>query len=337
MHDPSVHDRHPDGLLTDRPAGRRSADRLLSRRGLQVTLGLLWLLDAAFQAEPANFARDYPLGDLAQSVMGAPSWENQAVFSGIRPFAAHWPWWNLASLLLQAAIGIGLLRGGRWARPALAVSFVWAATIWLLGEGLGMLPTGFAMMLTGAPGAAFLYVVLGGLAWPRRGVRDVSRRAWAVAWVGLWAGAASLQVPFVYGARQMLSANFAETSDGQRAFLVRIAGEIAQVAAHDPVAFSAGLAVLQLAVAGGWLLDRDHPRRWLVLGIVVSAAYWVVGQSMGEVLSAGATDPGTAPLVVVLALAGWPVSARLGQEGRQRVTGPGQRVPVDPLVGVVGQ
>ena len=69
----------------------QSSRRLISRRGLQVTLGWLWFLDAVLQLEAPNFARDFPLGDLAQSVMGAPRWENRVVFSSISPFVAHWP------------------------------------------------------------------------------------------------------------------------------------------------------------------------------------------------------------------------------------------------------
>lgn len=42
----------------------------MGRHQLRVVLGVLWLVDAALQAEPSNFARRYPLGELAQSVMG---------------------------------------------------------------------------------------------------------------------------------------------------------------------------------------------------------------------------------------------------------------------------
>ena len=311
--------------------------RLVTRRRLRVALGALWLLDAALQLEPVNFARSYPLGTLAQSVMGAPGWENHAIFTAIRPFAVQWPWWNLAAAALQAAIGLCLV-SGRAVRPALAVSFGWALFVWLVGEGLGALPTGFATMLTGAPGPAVLYVVLGALAWPSP-ERAVDRRWWAAAWVALWAGTALLEVPFVFPSSQVLSAGFAETALDQRHALVHLIDGAARVTAHAPVATAAGLAALQLAVAGGWLADRAHPRRWLGLGIALSLVYWVFGQALGEVLSPGATDPGTAPLVVLLALAAWPAagSARSGDERAQHGAGALEVVAVHPLVGVVGQ
>jgi hypothetical protein len=285
-----------------------------------LVLGLLWLLDGLLQLEAPNFARDFPLGDLAQSVMGAPAWENRAIFSGINPFVAHWPSWNLASALLQATIGIALILGYR-VRWALFVSVVWSAAIWLLGEGLGMLPTGFAMALFGAPGAAVMYGVLAGLAWPdatRGSVVAVAKRPWAAGWSVYWIGAALLQLPIIYGSAQVFRAGFEESSIGQRAFLVRVSDGVADLVLHRPVAAAVVLGLVELAVAVGWLLDRDHPRRWLGLGIGISLVFWVVGQGLGGMLNWGASDPGTAPLVILLALAAWPRRLSANQVGRIR-------------------
>jgi hypothetical protein len=286
----------------------QSSSRLITRRGLQVTLGWLWFLDALLQLEAPNFARDFPLGDLAQSVMGAPGWENRVIFSSISPFVAHWPWWNLASALLQATIGIALILG-YGVRTALLVSTAWSAAIWLIGEGLGMLPTGFAMALFGAPGAAVLYGVLAGLAWPGKqgwSVPDVARRPWAACWSVYWIGAAVLQLPFVYATGQVFRAGFKESSNGQRAFLARASDGVADVVLHHPAVAALALGLVELSVAVGRLLDGHHPRRWLGLGIGISVVFWVVGQGLGGLLNWGATDPGTAPLVILLALVAWP-------------------------------
>ncbi|HEX3796354.1 MAG TPA: hypothetical protein VHV57_17810 [Acidimicrobiales bacterium] len=292
------------------PPGRtdRWTSRLIGRRGLQLALGWLWLLDALLQLEAPNFARDFPLGDLAQSVMGAPGWENRAVFSSISPFVAHWPWWNLASALLQGTIGIALIIGFR-VRGALLVSILWSATIWLIGEGLGMLPTGFAMALFGAPGAAVLYGALAGLAWPGkdgRYTRPVARRSWVACWSIYWMGAAVLQLPFVYATGQVFRAGFQESSSGQRSFLARASHGSADLVLRHPATAAAVLGLVELSVAVGWLLDRHNPRRWLGLGIGISVVFWVVGQGLGGVLNWGATDPGTAPSIILLALAAWP-------------------------------
>jgi hypothetical protein len=282
-----------------------SGPRLLSRRGVQIVLGTLWLFDALLQAEPSNFSRSYPLGSLAQSVMGGPGWENHLVFAGLRPFAAHWPWWNLAVVALQATIGLCLLTG-RQVRLALGVSVLWAAVIWVLGEGFGMLPTGFAQLLFGAPGSAALYGLLAVLAWPRAAKRDLDPTTWRVAWSVLWLGAAILELPAVYSPGVSLAANFEESSIGQRSLLVHLSHGTAAFALAHPVLFTAVLAAVQAVIGLAVWCDPARLRLWLGLAIGISLAYWVIGQALGGILSEGATDPGTAPLVIALALAGWP-------------------------------
>ena len=43
--------------------------------------------------------------------------------------------------------------------------------------------------------------------------------------------------------------------------------------------------------------------------IVVSLVIWVVGEDLGMILASGATDPNSGPLLVLLALAYWPITA----------------------------
>ena len=91
--------------------------------------------------------------------------------------------WNTFFALIQLFIGVGLLFR-RTVRPALAVSFVWVLGVWVIGEGLGMLLTGTASALTGAPGSVLMYGLLGLMAWPR------PPRRW-VGWSDRPAGVAS--------------------------------------------------------------------------------------------------------------------------------------------------
>ena len=57
------------------------------------------------------------------------------------------------------------------------MSFAWALGVWFFGEGLGMVLTGTASALTGAPGSVLLYGLLGLMAWPAaRGARRRRRR-----------------------------------------------------------------------------------------------------------------------------------------------------------------
>ena len=41
----------------------------------------------------------------------------------------------------------------------------------------------------------------------------------------------------------------------------------------------------------------------------MAAVFWVFGQAFGEIMTGGATDPNSAPLLALLALAYWPARA----------------------------
>lgn len=282
-----------------------AAKRLVGRRGLRVALGVLWLVDAGLQAEPSKFATSYPLGSLAQSVMGAPGVVNHSIYAGIHPFVSAWPWWNLAGTLIQVLIGVGLITG-RFTRQVLVLSFAWGAVIWWLGEGFGTLPSGFGLMAAGAPGAAVLYVFLGVLAWPRRDSPDVDRRIWRVVWTGLWVGAAVLQFPFIYPSGQVLRANLEEQALDSPRYLLDMSQWFSRITVGHGVLVSAVMALVEVVIGLAWLHGRTPGYWWLAVSIALSTFYWVVVQQLGGILTPDGTDPNIGPLMVLLALVAWP-------------------------------
>lgn len=62
-------------------------------------------------------------------------------------------------------------------------------------------------------------------------------------------------------------------------------------------------------IAVGVYLPPAAVRAALVLAILTAAVLWVVGEALGGILVAGATDPNSGPLLMLLALAYWPVGA----------------------------
>ncbi len=154
--------------VTEAPVVHRRRDFRLVRtqRILQIVLGLFWLLDAGLQFQPfmfsSNFTTTYLLNN-AQNQPDAIRWIITNVGNFVGPHVAVW---NTFFALIQVAIGLGLLFRPT-VRPALAVSFFWAFGVWFFGEGLGLLFTGSASALTGAPGSVLLYGLIGLMAWPR--------------------------------------------------------------------------------------------------------------------------------------------------------------------------
>ncbi len=120
-----------------------------------------------------SFVETYVLNN-ANGQPAVVSWVITNIGHFIEPHIAGW---NTLFALIQVAIGLGLLYRPT-VRYALALSFAWALGVWVLGEGMGMVLTGTASALTGAPGSVFMYAMLGLLAWPTR-TRSGRRAKWA--------------------------------------------------------------------------------------------------------------------------------------------------------------
>src|ERR1700691_4581979 len=137
-----------------------------SQRVLQIVLGLFWILDGALQFQPFMFGRGFVENNILANANGQPFVLGDLIThigNFVSPDIAVW---NTFFALIQLFIGVGLLFR-RTVRPALAMSFFWVLGVWVIGEGLGMLLTGTASALTGAPGSVLMYGLLGLMAWPR--------------------------------------------------------------------------------------------------------------------------------------------------------------------------
>src|SRR5258708_35373868 len=76
---------------------------------------------------------------------------------------------NLLIGIVQVCLGLGFLfLPDRWVKELVIASIVWALIVWYGGEGMSMLLTGTASILTGAPGAVLLYPLLGFAVHPRK-------------------------------------------------------------------------------------------------------------------------------------------------------------------------
>jgi hypothetical protein len=232
--------------------------------------------------------------------------------------------WNSLFALTQLAIGVGLLLR-RSVRPALALSFPYALGVWIFGEGLGMLFTGSASALTGAPGSVLLYGLIGLMAWPRpvagrssspraqgdrvgiassaaaQGIGG-SRTALAV-WSGFWVLAAVLFVFPDNRTQSSISSAITGMAPGSPGwyshFLLRTGNHFGSVGTQTAWV----LAVVSLVIGLGPLVAR-RPGAFLAAGGLLSALFWITGQGLlGNIFTGTGPDPNTAPLVILLALA----------------------------------
>ena len=133
----------------------RSNGLRVTRRHLQIALGLLWLLDGALQLQPFMFGTGFANQIIAPAAAGQPHFVAAAVRWGARVIAAHPVAWDVPFAASQLLIGLGLLVP-RTARLALAASLPWSLGVWFFGEGLSGLASDHPSLLTGAPGSVLL-------------------------------------------------------------------------------------------------------------------------------------------------------------------------------------
>jgi hypothetical protein len=214
----------------------------ITRNGLRITLGLIWLLDGALQFQSFMYSQGFLKETIEPTAEGQPSWIGHPILSAAH-FAGHdLTLWNTLFALVQVGIGLGLLFR-RTARPALIVSFAWAFVVWWFGEGFGMIPMGMASPLTGAPGAVLLYGLIGLLVWPTEnetesgstsagagdktgtsaGAGLIGERGGLIVWSVLWAGAAAL---WCLSVNRAADATSAEGGIGEFDALARKPGEL---------------------------------------------------------------------------------------------------------------
>jgi hypothetical protein len=288
--------------------------RHITRRGIQVTLGALWLLDGALQAQPFMFTNGFatqviaPVGQGQPRVVSGPVHFVSTVI-GAHPFA-----WNLMFAGIQLLLGVGLLVR-RTARIALAASIVWSLGLWYLGEGLSGLASGHASLLTGAPGSALLYAILAVAAWPS-GTSDRAPTRWLVwAWALLWVGAAAFQLAPGQNSGSDVASLLTANAGGAPHWPAQLDTSVANWVGHNGALAVYGLAAVEFLVGVAALSRRT--RTWaLAVGLVLSIAIWVIGQDFGLLYSGQATDPNSAPLIALMAVA---LLARSGKVGTARL------------------
>ena len=223
---------------------------------------------------------------------------------------------NTIFATIQLLLGLGIAFRPT-VRVALAASIAWALGVWWFGEGLGGVLSGAASPLNGAPGAVIIYALLAVLLWPAdretaapfTAARAVGAHVARALWLVLWLSLAYFALTPANRAPQALNGMIAGMESGQPGWLSAIDRGAASLVANQGLAASIVLAVALVLIAVGVYLPPSAAKATLVLAIVVALVIWVVGEAFGTILAGGGTDPNSGPLLVLLALAYWPVTA----------------------------
>ena len=312
---------------TDARSGGRA---LVTARGIQITLGLIWLLVGLLQFQSFMYTHGLitevfaPAAGKQWSIVGGPMKTIDAFYG--RDLTL----WNTLAAEIQCVIGLGLILSKKTVKAALALSFLWALAVWWFGEGFGGLTSNtLPSPLMGAPGAVILYAIIGLLVWPTskregRSPADMGPfgdRGGLYVWSGLWllsAGLWLVNANRASGATHEMMKGMAEASPH---WLAKFQNSVVNHTQGHGTTIAVVLAIVSVAVAVGVWTRLRWPA--LAVGIVVSLAYWVFGQSLGGPFWIGnATDVNAGPLFVLLAVALFPVA---------QVAIPRERAPAQAL------
>ncbi|HEV2361322.1 MAG TPA: hypothetical protein VGS21_06455 [Acidimicrobiales bacterium] len=281
---------------------------IISRRSVQIVLGVLWLLDGILQLQPKMLGTSFATQIIEPSAAGQPGLVAWPINEMARLVLSAPAATDLVFAAVQIVIGLGLLRR-QTVRPALMLSFAWAGGVWLFGEGLGMVLTGNASPLTGAPGAVLLYALIGLIVWPAKdsghsgaATESVRNHLAKLAWTTLWLGEAVLWLLPGNSAAGSVSSQLQMAAASSPAFVQHIQTSVGSALQGDGAYVAAVLAVVSVVVGIGPLVTRRRSQ-FLILGAALSLDFWVLGQSMGGLTTGIATDVNAGPLFVLLALA----------------------------------
>jgi hypothetical protein len=293
------------------------------RRGLQLCLAGLWLLDGVLQLQAFMFTKGFARQVLAPSATANPAVIATPINSAARLVAAHSVGANTVFALTQILLGLGIA-----CRPtvkaALTASIGWALAVWWLGEGLGGVLTGHAGPLAGGPGAAVIYALLAVLLWPPSPAAAAqpsfvaagaigSTRARLV-WLLVWGSLAGFALQGANRSAQGAHDLIAGMAAGQPPWLAAIDNHIAVLVASRGLGVAIGLAVVCAAIALAAFGPPAMARAAVVAAGLLAVVIWVGAQALGAMFGGQGTDPNTGPLFIVLALAYWPLAQTRSDE-----------------------
>lgn len=297
---------------------------LLTQKFLRRVLGVLWLVDAILQVQPQMFTANMIDSVLLPTLSAQPAPVAASLHFITVTISQHLVFFNLLIAIVQAEIGLFLI-AGLWVRGTVILSIVWAFIVWYGGEGMNMLLTGQASILTGAPGAVLLYPLLGLLVYPRKTSSTpaneadglLARAHFRRVLAGFWVFAALLQLqPFWWQQGQISDAIGSMAGMGKLNSILIDPVLVPLTRLTNPLELPLnGLLILVFSGLGiGLALAKP---RWirplLALSLLLSLLIWWLAQGFGMIFTGLATDFNSGLLIVLMTLACWPKTQKVPQ------------------------
>jgi hypothetical protein len=140
-------------------------------------------------------------------------------------------------------------------------------------------------------------------------------------WALLWVGGAVFQALPGQNTGTAVAGAISSGDAGAPAWLGRLDASVAGWTTRHGTAVVAALVVSE-ALIGLAALHRRGRTPAVAAGFVLALAIWVVGQDVGQLYSGHATDPNTAPIIALMAIAVLGPRSRVGARVRSAVFDP---------------
>jgi cytochrome oxidase Cu insertion factor (SCO1/SenC/PrrC family) len=306
------------------PTGASGRTEPAGRLVLAVGFGNLWLFDGILQIQP-KMALGLPSLVIEPTAQSSPHWVQALVNWAGTTWSYHPVQAAAATVWIQVGLGLWLLTAPRGLLSRLAglAGVGWGLVVWVFGESFGGIFAPGQSWLTGAPGAALVYVVAGALialpdrAWQSRRLGRLMLAGLGVfligmamlqAWPGrgFWQGVSHGQLGSLAGMAESMALT------PQPGFLETWLGSFASLdVAHGfavNLFFVLGLAITGVVFASG----RPRLIRPVLIAFsVLSLVVWVLLQDLAFLGGLG-TDPGSMIPFILLASAGYLALTRPG-------------------------
>lgn len=281
---------------------------------MQLVLATLWLLDGILQLQSFFFTRSFGLQMISGMSSGNPSVIARPITWSAAAIGHHSVLTDAIFAVIQITIAF-LIAWRPTVKIGLTISIVWSLGVWWIGEGFGGIVNGTANPVNGAPGAVILYALLAVLLWPKDRVATRTAPFVAARWVGepvakaiwvlLWASLAYFAVLGPNRSPRHLHDLIGGEASGEPRWLASVDRHAASMTDHRGLLVGTILAVLLLVVAAGTLLPARFANATLVLAGGFGLLVWVIGENFGALLTNGATDLNSGPLLILLAAGYW--------------------------------